>query len=404
MMWRNIVSNFLTVLIVVLAALGGLASWAHRQYDGPGPLTHGVCVKVEPGQSFATVSEDLKAKGAIASAYLFRAGADYSGKSGDLKFGSYLILPNSSMGRIVDQVTSGGASTCGTELNYVIGVNGQQMVLREMDAATGRYVDREKFDPLAGVAPAGFAETIATPDVRLRVTLAEGVTSWQVVEALKAASFLNGEIAAVPDEGVLSPDSYELKRGMTRAALIAEMERRQSANLAAAWAGRAEGLPYKTPEEALVMASLVEKETGVSDERPAVASVFVNRLEKGMRLQTDPTVIYGVTKGKGVLGRGLRQSELRAPTPYNTYVISGLPPTPIANPGKASIEATMHPADTEYLYFVADGTGGHAFATTLADHNSNVAKWRVIERQMKEQGVTGTVVPSLSNPATIGGQ
>jgi len=151
------------------------------------------------------------------------------------------------------------------------------------------------------------------------------------------------------------------------------------------WASRAEGLPYKSPEEALVMASIVEKETGVPDERGVVAAVFVNRLRQGMRLQTDPTVIYGVTKGQGVLGRGLRRSELSAPTRWNTYVIDGLPPTPIANPGRASIEATLNPPDSPYIYFVADGTGGHAFASTLDEHNANVRKWRQIEADRARQ-------------------
>jgi UPF0755 protein len=217
--------------------------------------------------------------------------------------------------------------------------------------------------------------------------LAEGVTSWQVVDALKRADFMEGTVEAVPSEGSLSPDSYEVEKGSDRAGLIAEMTTRQTATLAELWATRADGLPYKTPEEALVMASIVEKETGVAEERKQVASVFINRLADGMKLQTDPTVIYGVTKGEGVLGRGLRQSELKRETPWNTYVITGLPPTPIANPGRLSIEAALNPDTTKYLFFVADGTGGHAFAETLADHNDNVAKWRAIEAQ---QGAAAT--------------
>ncbi|MFT7059351.1 MAG: UPF0755 protein, partial [Pseudorhodobacter sp.] len=226
-------------------------------------------------------------------------------------------------------------------------------------------------------------------DIRYRVTLAEGVTSWQVVESLKRADFLQGSVAEKPSEGSLAPDSYEVVRGGDRATLLAQMEDRQVRILADLWASRAAGVPYKTPEEALIMASIVEKETGIADERRQVASVFVNRLKLGMKLQTDPTVIYGVTKGEGILGRGLRQSELRRETPWNTYVISGLPPTPIANPGRLSIEATLNPDSTEYLFFVADGTGGHAFATTLADHNANVVKWRAIEAQQKIDGATG---------------
>jgi len=171
------------------------------------------------------------------------------------------------------------------------------------------------------------------------------------------------------------------------------MEARQVRVLADLWAARAEGLPYASPEEALIMASIVEKETGIAEERRLVASVFLNRLAQGMRLQTDPTVIYGLTKGEGVLGRGLRQSELRRETPYNTYVIDGLPPTPIANPGRLSIEAALNPESSDYVFFVADGTGGHVFAVTLADHNANVAKWRAIEAQRAAEGVDGAAVP-----------
>ena len=159
------------------------------------------------------------------------------------------------------------------------------------------------------------------------------------------------------------------------------METAQARILAEAWAERAADLPISSPEEALILASIIEKETGVPEERRQVASVFVNRLNKGIRLQTDPTVIYGITKGEGILGRGLRQSELQRETPYNTYVIDGLPPTPIANPGRASILAALNPDDTPFIFFVADGTGGHAFADNLADHNRNVAAWRAIEAQ-----------------------
>ena len=384
-MWRHIVSNFLTILIVLLLGLGGLTAWAKKQYTSPGPLTEAVCIKVAPGSSFARLSDDLVAKGAVSSGYIFRAGADYAGKSGQLKFGSYLVPAGAPMTEIVDQVTAGGPSTCGTEVNFRIGVNATDVILRELDAATGRYVEKVKFDPATEAAPQAYLDEAQKSDVRLRVTLAEGATSWQVVEALKRAEFLTGDVKEVPAEGHLAPDSYEVSRGYDRAKLLGEMQARQARVLADLWAARADGLPYSTPDEALVMASIVEKETGVAEERPQVASVFINRLAQGMKLQTDPTVIYGVTGGKGVLGRGLRQSELRKATPYNTYVVEGLPPGPIANPGRASIEAALNPAQTDYLYFVADGTGGHAFATTLSDHNDNVARWRKLEA---EQGQT----------------
>jgi len=204
---------------------------------------------------------------------------------------------------------------------------------------------------------------------------------------LNGLEAMSGELAEVPAEGSLAPRSYEFDPGTDTAAIIARMQADQQRILSEAWANRADDLPLNSPEEALILASIVEKETGVAEERRQVASVFVNRLNRGMRLQTDPTVIYGITQGEGVLGRGLRQSELRGETPWNTYVIDGLPPTPIANPGQASIEAALNPDGTDYVFFVADGTGGHAFATNLDDHNSNVAAWRRIEaEQASEDG------------------
>jgi UPF0755 protein len=290
------------------------------------------------------------------------------------------------MSQVLEILTAGGQSTCGREVNFRIGVAGADVVLRELDPATSEFVEVVKFDA-AGVLPKEYVEAAEDGDLRWRVTLAEGVTSWQVVDSLRRAEFLSGEIAEVPPEGTLAPDSYEVVRGGDRAQLVAEMVARQARILADLWAARAEGVPYASPEEALVMASIVEKETAVPEERRVVASVFVNRLAQGMRLQTDPTVIYGITRGEGVLGRGLRQSELRRETPWNTYVIDGLPPTPIANPGRLSIAAALDPDTTEYLFFVADGTGGHVFARTLAEHNENVAKWRAIEAQREAEGV-----------------
>ena len=222
--------------------------------------------------------------------------------------------------------------------------------------------------------------------MRLVVTVAEGATSWQIVDALGRADFLQGGIKDVPAEGTLAPQQYDVNRGMTRADLLSQMLSGQAAVVKDLWDKRASGLPYKSADEAVIMASLIEKETGVPQERARVASVFLNRLAQGMKLQTDPSVIYGLTRGKGVLGRGLRQSELRSNTPYNTYVHEGLPPGPIANPGREAIEAALHPETTSYLFFVADGTGGHVFAETLAEHNKNVEKWRKIQA---DQGVTG---------------
>ena len=378
-MWRNIASNALSLFVVGLFVLGGLLAWGQTQFKAAGPLAQTICLKVAKGASFRVVAEKLVAQGAVSSGMIFRLGADYSGRAGQLKFGSYLVPPNASMDAIVALVSGDGQSTCGVAVNYRIGVTGSDIVVLELDNATNILEEVAKFVPGVDSEPAAFGAAMAETDVRMQVTLAEGVTSWQVVEALKAVDFLNGEVAEVPAEGSLAPLGYEIERGSERVALLAQMAAVQARVLADLWVTRAEGLPVKTPEEALVLASLVEKETGVVGERPLVASVFVNRLREGMRLQTDPAVIYGITKGAGVLGRGLKQSELRKATLYNTYIITGLPPTPIANPGRASIEAALHPATSKFLFFVADGTGGHAFAETLAEHNENVARWRVIE-------------------------
>ena len=388
-MWRSIASNALTLFIVLLVVAAGILAWGREAYTGPGPLTDAICFRVERGASLSQVSRALEAQGAVSDARIFRIGADYSEKAQLLKFGSYLLPPGASMVDVLASLTTGGQSTCGREVNFRIGVNSADVILRELDATTNRYVEVVKFDPAAEAKPQAYIDVVEESDLRFRVTLAEGVTSWQVVEALKRADFMVGEVAGVPPEGSLAPDSYDVEKGADRSALLARMTQAQSQILAALWASRADGLPYATPEEALIMASMVEKETGVAEERRQVASVFVNRLERGMRLQTDPTVIYGITMGQGVLGRGIRQSELRRETPYNTYVIDGMPPTPIANPGRLSIEAALNPDTTDYIFFVADGTGGHAFAVTLQEHNANVARWREIERTRGQEGQTG---------------
>lgn len=380
-MWRHIASNALTLFIVVLIVAGGLVAWGKAQYSGPGPLAEPICLRVKSGARMSGVSDELQERGAVSNASIFRIGADYAGKSDQLKAGSFLVPEAASMSEIVDIVTRGGASTCGTEVVYRIGVNRSQMQVRELDPASNRFVEVLAFNPEEEDAPAGYIKVRTDSDTRYRITFAEGATSWQVVDALKRADFIQGNVDQLPAEGSLAPDSYEVREGAGLADLIDRMQASQAARLDEAWVNRAEGLPFETKEEALIFASIVEKETGVPEEREQVASVFVNRLRKGMRLQTDPTVIYGVTNGQGHLGRGLRQSELRKETPYNTYVIEGLPPTPIANPGVDSLHAALHPAETDFIFFVADGTGGHAFASTLEEHNANVAAWRAIEAQ-----------------------
>lgn len=380
-MWRSLASNMLTFLVVGLFLLGGVVLWGQAQYGARGPLAEAICLRVERGSNMARVSRDLAAQGAVSNAAIFRLGADYTEKTDQLKAGSFLVQPGASMGEIVDQITRGGASTCGTEIVYVVGVTRITARVRELDPATNQFALRAEFTPGEDETPEVFTKKRAEAGTRYRMSVAEGVTSWQVVEALRAMDMLEGAVDSVPPEGTLAPDSYEVVTGGQRAEVIARMSEAQQRRVEQAWAARDPAVPLKTPEELVILASIIEKETGLPDEREDVASVFVNRINRGMRLQTDPTVIYGLTRGQGILGRGLRQSELRKVTPWNTYVIEGLPPTPIANPGAASLLAAGNPAATDFVFFVADGTGGHAFAATLEEHNRNVAKWREIEAQ-----------------------
>jgi len=384
-MWKSLASNFLTLLIVAFLIVGGVIVWGQKSWVNPGPLAEGVCISVPRGATMTTVSDDLKAKGAISNLTVFRLGVEYTDKSAQLKAGNFLIPAKTSMEEVLRLLTANGQSTCGADVNLRIGVTDAKVQLRELDPATAKFQVTAEFDPDAADKPAEYTDFIKNGFGEVRVTLAEGVTAWQVQQSLNKFDVMTGTIAKTPEEGTLAPGSYTVTRDEDRATLVEQMQQRQQEILAAAWAARKPGIPLASAQQALIMASIIEKETGVDGERPEVASVFENRLDQGMRLQTDPTVIYGLTGGKGVLGRGLRASELRRVTPYNTYVIDGLPPTPIANPGKAAIMAAVQPADTKYLYFVADGTGGHVFAETLDEHNANVRKWRALERQRASQ-------------------
>ena len=378
-MWRNIASNALTIIVVALFLLAGGMTLLKSQYYKPGPLTQAICLKVEPGSSMSKVAVNLREQGAVRSKELFNIGADYTDKSARLKAGSFLIPAGASMAEIADQISTSGRNTCGTEVVYRVGVTRSTVLVRELDPASNSYAEVARFTPAEEPAPPVYSRVIKQADTRIRVAIAEGTTSWQVVEALKSVDILTGDIAQVPDEGYLAPDSYEIKAGHTREDVLQRMQQAQKRRIAEVWAQRSDTTPVQTMGDLLTLASIIEKETGVADERFTVASVFANRLEKGMPLQTDPTVIYGVTQGKGPLGRGLRKSELRKDTPWNTYVNRGLPPTPIANPGLASLQAALTPTATDFIFFVADGTGGHAFAVTLKEHNRNVAAWRKIE-------------------------
>lgn len=235
----------------------------------------------------------------------------------------------------------------------------------------------------AGASASTILDTLQHGEVIRRfVAIPEGLPSIMVHERLTAEPLLTGAVP-VPAEGSVLPESYDFERGETRAAVLARMQQAMKDTIAELWPKRAPGIAVSTPEEAVILASIVEKETGVASERRMVAGLYSNRLRQGMRLQADPTIIYPMTRGKP-LGRRIRQSEIRAVNGYNTYSMAGLPVGPITNPGRASIEAVLNPAKTDALYMVADGTGGHAFAATLAEHNANVAKWFAIRRARGE--------------------
>lgn len=381
-MWKHVASNALTLGIVVVAALALAVQAGRSMWSSGGPLTEATFFEVERGASLRAVSEGLDDAGIVTSGALFRVGTQYAERADDLKFGTYEIPAGASMPQVLDILTSGGASVFPYTVTYLVrpgGIGAYRLRERRPGAETSEEVAAF----VAGEDPPPEYEAVVDGDapVTYRVAVAPGLTSWEVVTGLADADFLEGDVGEVPPEGMLAPDTYDVPPGADRAALVARMRGVQEERLAQAWAERAPGLPVETPEEALILASIVEKETAVAEERELVSSVFVNRLERGMRLQTDPTVIYGVTQGQGPLGRGLRRSELDTPTPWNTYVIEGLPPTPIANPGEAALRAALNPEASPYVYFVADGTGGHAFAETLAEHNENVARWREIEAQ-----------------------
>lgn len=322
---RSIAANALTLLIVLGIVIAGVVGVARNRMVAPGPLTEEIVFAVPRGASLDRVAELLEEAGAISSSGLFRIASRIGEDRRPVRFGEYRVPPGTSMVDMLDLLRSGRV-------------------------------------------------------VQYFVTVPEGLTSWEIVEVLRAEALLEGDIEGVPAEGTLAPDTYSISRGDSRQALIRRMEALQRERLEQAWAQRSDDLAIETIEEALILASLIEKETGVPDERGTIAGVFHNRLRRGMRLQTDPTIIYGITEGRGPLNRPIRRSDIDRPTPWNTYTIDGLPPTPIANPGFASILAAVRPEATSALFFVADGTGGHAFADTLAEHNRNVAAWRAIER------------------------
>ena len=379
-MRNSLASNAFTVVIVLILFFSALIGWVQSEYRASGGLEMPICFKVGSGENIESVSKSLKTEKLIGNPLIFRLGANYTEKSLHLKAGSFLIQENSSMREIVELITGVGQNTCGKEVLYQAGINSHKVILRELNPETKKYEEILKFDLKKNSKPDQYKNILNEKGVRYRIVFAEGITSWQIVEALKASDFLTGEIASLPSEGSLAPRSYEVQFGMNRLVLIDLMQSEQIKILNTAWNKKDPSSPLKTVDEALVLASIIEKETGVASERHLVASVFTNRIKKGMKLQTDPSVTYGITKGQKFLGRGPSKSELKLDTPYNTYIHRGLPPTPIANPGRLAIEAALNPEKTNYLFFVADGSGGHAFSKSLKEHNKNVREWRKLKK------------------------
>lgn len=322
---------FLGLLIAAVVALVLRAN-----FEQPGPLAHATVAVVPKGEGVYEIASRLEREGIVSDRRLFMA--------------NYLIE------RLYSSMTAGKP----------IQLKAGEFEIRRLASL------RQVLDTL-----------IEGKTILYRITIPEGLTSAQIVDRVRAEPNLQGEVQNLPPEGTLLPDTYKFSRGMARQELVDRMRTEQQRFLATVWEKRQKDLPVQTPDQALVLASIIEKETGRADERDRVAGVFVNRLKTRMRLQSDPTIVYGLAGGQGSLGRGITRADIDAKTPYNTYQIDGLPPTPICNPGRPAIEATLNPAKTSDLYFVADGAGGHTFSPTLKDHNSAVQVWRRFEREMK---------------------
>lgn len=325
--------NFLvsTIFLVTLAAGAGFY-FGKRAFDGPGPSETATTVLIKPNTGAQEIADQLERRGLISDARIFQLGLRAYGNEGKLKAGEYEIKAQASMRDIMELLKSGRS-------------------------------------------------------VLYSFTIPEGSTVDQVFQRIAENEVLTGDMpSTMPLEGSLVADTQRFTRGTTRQQIIDKMMADQKKLVQEIWERRADGLPLASIDEFVTLASIVEKETGRGDERSRVASVFVNRLSKGMRLQSDPTIIYGLFGGKGKPSdRPIFKSDIDKPTPYNTYVIKGLPPTPIANPGRAALEAVANPSKTDDLYFVADGSGGHVFAATLEEHNQNVARWRAVEKKQAEE-------------------
>lgn len=329
----RVISAVFTLALVSMLVLGGASVAVYHQYETPGPLETARRVVVPQGEGRIAIAERLEREGVITNRWTFVGGhllqSFFGGKKRqDLKAGEYELKEHASMREVIETLSQGKS-------------------------------------------------------ILYKVSIPEGLTSLQIIERLKSDENLTGDIATVPSEGSLLPDTYLFSKGASRREIVERMQVEMGRAIAELWDKRSPDLPLRTPEEAVTFASIVEKETGRADERTRVAAVFYNRLKKNMRLQSDPTIIYGIAAGAGTLGRPITRDDIDAKTAYNTYQINGLPPGPIANPGRASLEAAFSPATSTDLYFVADGDGGHVFSATLKDHNSAVQKWRETEREAK---------------------
>ncbi len=374
----------------VSAMLAGGAAFAiveigKRQFSSPGPLESAVFFEIPKGAGAAGVAADLVAGGIIDSSGLipadlvFREGAKLTGRATSIRYGTFDIPAAASMDQILEIITAPEAGGPRFRVQLRAGADGGKILIGERRPGSSSYTEILAFSA-DEEQPQTYRDIVGSePSVGYWVSVPEGLTSWQIQESLKFADFLTGDGGETLPEGSLAPDTYSVHNGLDRKGFLDRMQAAQREILAAEWSGKSENLPISSPEEALILASIIEKETGLNAERGLVASVFVNRLREGMPLQTDPSVIYGLTGGKGPLGRGLRRSELKKDTVYNTYLHKGLPPSPIANPGKLSIRAALNPDDSDFFFFVADGKGGHVFSATYREHRKYVREWRKIE-------------------------
>ncbi len=341
--------RFLLILVLFAVIAAGVVEWANVAWDVPGmPAINGkeTVVLIAPRSRTHDIARMLEAKGALKYGLLFEFDLRMRGLADKIKAGEYAIPSQASMGTIARILVEGKS-------------------------------------------------------IQHKLTAAEGLTSDMIWKLVQADKVLVGDAGAAPAEGSLLPETYLFTRGETRAHLLARMAKAQEKFLDERWpdlkkSGRAQGLPFQSPREAVILASIVEKETSLPEERRHIAAVFINRLKIGMRLQTDPTVIYGLTRGYP-LGRGIRQSELEGATPYNTYVIAGLPPGPICNPGKDSLAAVLNPQASDDLFFVATGHGGHVFASTISGQARNVAAYRQVEAGARADNLP-VPLPSAATP------